>query len=455
MEYLKHRRSEEKTKGNSIPDKSGSRQGVSESLANFKTDAILTQTTVLLASLHRAILRNWHQLLLLMANLAGDGSSRINNRLNTFQPHDLTRIECKIEVPGVPHHTVTPCLKGEDWIKDSNCVSPIKNPSLTCSPREHNSNFQVVHGQQVLTIGHPGVWRFCVQGLVLAEDNNHEFVTNDVIVGSIDKITSKGTQRLTSIDHAVHFNKDEASQGLRTQFEVDGKVLLKVGDKILFRLGKAKSNMRIKFNANFTGNNFPQKSLTKNAQPLRFKKAKDEIEEIEKDIQSESENEVEVDQLENTSSVEDVDVGISTSFSETDLIQTSTDSVLLPSVTPTPIDNPNNATAKSHKASVNGIVVNPDEIRASKPNETSEILLNNKIEKENLSLELGEDDVGSSLEEEDYEEIEESQEDLDESQAVVEVGGLNDVGTYNVKSKNNITNDNIDVEDEEVLVLKK
>jgi hypothetical protein len=39
--------------------------------AQFKTDAVLTQIVSNMAKLHRAVLRNWHHILIMVGNFAG------------------------------------------------------------------------------------------------------------------------------------------------------------------------------------------------------------------------------------------------------------------------------------------------------------------------------------------------------------------------------------------------
>ena len=59
--YLKERMKEEDNDGKKMAAKS-----------RFKEDAVLTHTTTVLAKLHRAILRNWHHILMIVGNLGGN-----------------------------------------------------------------------------------------------------------------------------------------------------------------------------------------------------------------------------------------------------------------------------------------------------------------------------------------------------------------------------------------------
>ena len=62
-------------------------------LYRYKTDAVLTQTTAALASLHRATLMNWHHIQMIVGNMAGNAVRKPGLRSESAKNEEVPKYD--------------------------------------------------------------------------------------------------------------------------------------------------------------------------------------------------------------------------------------------------------------------------------------------------------------------------------------------------------------------------
>ncbi|TRY77008.1 hypothetical protein TCAL_06375 [Tigriopus californicus] len=251
--------------------KTGSGKGF-EAKVKFKTDAVLTEITAILARLHRSVLRNWHHILMILNNMAGEDTKNVGvYRQGAFDlPSDplinIEEFECNLEISGLKEAAAvtTKCLDEGIWHTDEICVSPIKDPIQECSPHLQNDNFVQIHGQNLFTIGHPGLWQIKVEIQVIADAGEH-LAHFEQVIGSVSKLPRGSDDEavpLFKIGHAVKFTENHG-EGHTTSVSTGMNSDLDIGDRIVLRMGKTRDKLRIKFSGKLLTSRETEHSPTK------------------------------------------------------------------------------------------------------------------------------------------------------------------------------------------------
>ncbi|CAB4058882.1 unnamed protein product [Lepeophtheirus salmonis] len=246
----------------------------------IQADDILAHTTILLQKLHRSVMRNWHHILMIVGNLAGNDGGAIRllgnpNVINPRRPINTERsgrtqlngdendvdngvgtFQCKIFIKGNPIVKLdTDACSSEikPWFKNTNCVSPIRNSDRDCSPSFSGGKFARLQGGNIgFQSSKRGIWNYHLEiKLDPVEDFN---ITNDLAVGRVDIITSHSLQKsLLHINNKMSFGTTTHASSSVSKLLHEGSDFLEKEDIILLRIAKVKSDMTLTFSAEFTG----------------------------------------------------------------------------------------------------------------------------------------------------------------------------------------------------------
>lgn len=163
---------------------------------------------------------------------------------------DIDEFECNLELSGLKEAeaVTTKCLDEGIWHTDEICVSPIKDPLQECSPHLQNDNFVQIHGQNLFTIGHPGLWQIKVEIQVMPEPGDH-LSHFEQVIGSVSKLPKGSDDEaipLFKIGHAVKFTENHG-EGHETLVSTGINADLNIGDRIVLRMGRTRDKLKIKF----------------------------------------------------------------------------------------------------------------------------------------------------------------------------------------------------------------
>lgn len=261
--YLKTRMSEHELNNERRGDK-----------VQFQVDALLTQTTALLAKLHRATLRNWHHILLIVGNFAAHTGNPydalppkilIRPRAEPTEPDkdpEVSRVvgerhsntgkspydyECEMVFHGDAGQTKRPqCSTPDIWFEDLVCKSPLTKPISQCTSKV---SWDKVKGQNLFGFGHTGMWEVSMTAEFF-EDHPKEG-GNDFVVGQLVKVQpTSSVELLLQIDHNVNYMGTKAKKQ-KTFVETKGSAKFDQGDQLLLRMAPSKHKMWIRFAAKY------------------------------------------------------------------------------------------------------------------------------------------------------------------------------------------------------------